>query len=270
MQPCLALKPLSFSADESTVKPASAAPALAEKGAKLYVARQPILSANERVFGYELLFRDGVEDYFRHTDADTAARSTLDTSILMGLDVLCDGRRAFLNCTRETLLKDYVTLLPPAQVVVEILESVPADDLVKAACARLQEAGYTLALDDFVADDPRTALVPFADIIKVDLKATSPAEQAALVEQHGSGCRMLAEKVETREEFGLCQQAGFSFFQGYFFRRPELLQAREIPKNQVNYLRLLQAISHEEVEVKEIENILATRYSVLSAVTGSL
>ncbi len=225
--------------------------------AKLYVARQPILSSNEQVYGYELLFRDGVEDYFRHTDADVASRSTLDTSILMGLDVLCDGRRAFINCTRETLLKDYVTLLPPEQVVVEVLESVPVDDLVKAACVRLKEAGFTIALDDFVANDPRAELTQYADIIKVDLKGTSAAEQAALVKLYGkSNCRMLAEKVETREEFGLCKQAGFTYFQGYFFRRPELLHAREIPKNQVNYLRLLQAISHEEIVIKEVEDII--------------
>jgi len=168
------------------VKATSTAAAPANQGSKVYVARQPILFSNEQVFGYELLFRDGVEDYFRHTDADTASRSTLDTSILMGLDVLCDGRRAFINCTRETLLRDYVTLLPPAQVVVEILESVPVDDLVKEACVRLRKAGYTIALDDFVADDPRAALVQFTDIIKVDLKRTSPAEQAALVARHGS------------------------------------------------------------------------------------
>jgi len=239
------------------VKATSTAAGPANGGVQVYVARQPILSSNEQVFGYELLFRDGVEDYFRHTDSDTASRSTLDTSILMGLDVLCDGRRAFINCTRETLLKDYVTLLPPAQVVVEILESVPVDDLVKAACIRLKKAGYSIALDDFVADDQRAELVPFADIIKVDLKGTSPAEQAALVKRFGSpGCHMLAEKVETREEFGACKKVGFSYFQGYFFRRPELLQAREIPKNQVNYLRLLQAISREELEVKEIERII--------------
>jgi EAL and modified HD-GYP domain-containing signal transduction protein len=175
----------------------------------------------------------------------------------MGLDVLCDGRRAFINCTRETLLKDYVTLLPPAQVVVEILESVPVDDLVKAACIRLKAAGYMIALDDFVANDRRAALVPFVDIIKVDLRATSPGEQSALVQRFGNPrCHMLAEKVETREEFAACKKAGFSYFQGYFFRRPELLHAREIPKNQVNYLRLLQAISHDEIEVREIEDII--------------
>ena len=221
------------------------------------MARQPILTGNEQVFGYELLFRDGVEDYFRHTDADAASRSTLDTSLLMGLDVLCDGRLAFINCTRETLLKDYISLLPPSQAVVEILESVPVDDLVKAACVRLKEGGYTIALDDFIADDPRTELAEFADIIKVDMKNTSAEQRGALVKRFGSArCRMLAEKVETREEFTACKKAGFQYFQGYFFRRPELLHAREIPKNQVNYLRLLQAISHEEIVAKEIEDII--------------
>jgi c-di-GMP-related signal transduction protein len=222
-----------------------------------YVARQPILTANQQVFGYELLFRDGVEDYFRHTDPDAASRITLDTSMLMGLDVLCDGRLAFINCTRETLLKDYVTLLSPTQTVVEILESVPVDDLVIAACVRLKQAGYTIALDDFIADDPRAELAPYADIIKVDLRGTTPAQQAALLKRFGSArCRMLAEKVEVPEEFSACHKAGFSYFQGYFFRRPELLQAREIPKNQLNYLHLLQAISHDEIEVKEIEDII--------------
>lgn len=99
-----------------------------------FVARQPILTREEGVFGYELLFRNGVDDYFLGADAETASRSTLNTSMLMGLDVLCDGRRAFINCTREVLVKDYVTLLPSAQTVVEILESVPADDPVLAAC----------------------------------------------------------------------------------------------------------------------------------------
>ncbi len=73
------------------------------------MARQPILTGDEKVFGYELLFRDGVDDYFRNPDPDVASRSTLSTSMLMGLDVLCDGRRAFINVTRDVLLKDYIT-----------------------------------------------------------------------------------------------------------------------------------------------------------------
>jgi len=222
-----------------------------------YVARQPILTSTEQVFGYELLFRDGVEDYFQSKDPDAASRSTVDTSMLMGLDILCDGRRAFINCTRDTLLKDYVTLLPPGQAVAEIVKSVTVDDLVEAACIRLKERGYTIAIDDFVVDDPRAALARFADIIKVDVRNTSPEQQAAILQRYSTpSCRMLAKTVETRDEFSASKKAGFSYFQGYFFRNPELLHAREIPKNRVNYLRLLEAISHDDLELLEVDRII--------------
>jgi c-di-GMP-related signal transduction protein len=220
-----------------------------------FVARQPILTADEKVFGYELLFRNGVEDFFNCSDLDQASRSTLNTSMLLGLDVLCDGRRAFINCTRDILLKEYITLLPSGQAVVEILESVPGDELVMAACQRLKAAGYMIALDDFAVSDPREALTDFADIIKVDLRATSAADAAAMVKRYGPWrCRMLAEKVETREEFVVAKKAGFLYFQGYFFRRPEVLTAHEIPANRLNYLRMLTAVSKPELDVREIEN----------------
>ena len=97
-----------------------------------FVARQPILTKDEKVFGYELLFRDGIEDYFCPKDAEAASKIMLDSSLIMGLDVLCNGGRAFVN-PRDMLLKDYVTLLPSSHTVIEILESVEPDDLVMAA-----------------------------------------------------------------------------------------------------------------------------------------
>jgi c-di-GMP-related signal transduction protein len=222
-----------------------------------FVARQPILTTDEKVFGYELLFRDGIENFFRSPDSDAASRSTLNTSMLLGLDVLCDGRRAFVNCTRDILLKDYVTLLPAGQTVVEILETVSADELVVAACRRLKEAGYMIALDDFAINDPREALTDLADIIKVDLRASSTEDAAAMVKRYGPWrCRLLAEKVETREEFIASKKAGFLYFQGYFFRRPEILTAHEIPANQLNYLRMLTAVSQPELDVRAIENLV--------------
>ena len=228
-----------------------------------FVARQPILTTDEKVFGYELLFRDGIEDFFRSPDSDAASRSTLNSSMLLGLDVLCDGRRAFVNCTREILLKDYVTLLPAGQTVVEILETVPADDLVVAACRRLKEAGYMIALDDFALGDPREPLTDLADIIKVDLRATSSDDAAAMVQRYGPWrCRLLAEKVETREEFMASKKAGFLYFQGYFFRRPEILTAHEIPANRLNYLRMLTAVSQPELDVRHLENLVKGEVSL--------
>ncbi|MGA2511107.1 MAG: HDOD domain-containing protein [Candidatus Acidiferrales bacterium] len=229
-----------------------------------YAARQPILDGNQQVIGYELLFRDGLQNSFGNTDPDAASRSVLDSSILMGLDILCDGRRAFINCTRDLLIRDYVTLLPPQQVAVEVLETVPADDLVIEACRRLKALGYMIVLDDFFEGDPREPLTELADIIKIDLRATSAAQSAAMVKRYGhQRRRMLAEKAETREEFLDSRKAGFTYFQGYFFRRPEIVQAREIPANRINYLRLLQAISQPEVDPRQIEEAIKGEASLV-------
>src|SRR4051794_10931879 len=140
-----------------------------------YVARQPIFDRDEKVYGYELLFRDGIENAF-HGDSEIAARATLDNSLVMGVDVLCDGHRAFVNCTRDTLIKGLVRLLPAAPTVVEVLETVPPDPDVIAACVNLKEAGYMIALDDFVADDRREAPGENARNIKKGKRAATKKE----------------------------------------------------------------------------------------------
>ncbi len=227
-----------------------------------YVARQPIFDRDEKVFGYELLFRDGLENAF-HGDTDEASRATLDRSLLMGLDVLCDGRRAFVNCTRDTLIKGLVMLLPSASTVVEVLESVPADPDVVAACRKLKEAGYMIALDDYVADDPREALTEIADIIKVEMQLTTEAQRTVLIKRFGPWrCRMLAEKIETHTEFVRARDQGFVYFQGYFFRRPEMMNTHDMPANRMNYLRMLQEVSRPELELAELEKLIKTEASV--------
>ena len=227
-----------------------------------YVARQPIFDREENVFGYELLFRDGLENAFSG-DTDEASRATLDRSLLMGLDILCDGRRAFVNCTRDTLIKGLVTLLPSASTIVEVLESVPADPDVIAACRNLKEAGYLIALDDYVANDAREQLAELADIIKVDVKLTTDGQQCALIKEYGPWrCRMLAEKIETQKDFARAQEQGFIYFQGFFFRRPEMLNTRDLPANRWNYLRLLQEVSRPELDLAELENLIKAEASV--------
>ena len=181
----------------------------------------------------------------------------LDSSLLMGLDVLCNGGRAFVNCTRDMLLKDYVTLLPSSLTVVEILESVEPDDLVMAACQRLKEAGYMIALDDFAVGDKRDAVDATRRYHQGRCQNTTPEQRAALVKRYGRvRCRMLAEKVETREEFLAAQKAGFAYFQGYFFRKPETIRTHAVPGNRLNYIKMLQVVSKPELEPREIENAI--------------
>ncbi len=224
------------------MKPSPARERLALPGQR-FVARQPIFDRAQHVFGYELLFRNGVEDYF-NADPELAARSTLDSSLLFGITTLCDDRRAFVNCTREVLFKDLITLLPPTQAVAEILETVEPEDRVIAACKRLKSAGYLIALDDFAPNDPRIPLCQFADIIKIDIRATRPEERAAMIRRFGSSkCKMLAEKIETPDEFHQARDMGFAYFQGYFFCRPEIVTGREVPASRVHYVRLLEMVS---------------------------
>ena len=227
-----------------------------------YVARQPIFDRTEKVFGYELLFRDGIENAF-HGDCEVASRATLDSTLLMGLDVLCDGKLGFLNCTRDTLIKGLVRLLPPASTVVEVLETVPADPDVISACKSLKESGYMIALDDYVADDRREPLAGVADIIKVEMRLTTDEERSALVQRfRAKNCRMLAEKVETYADFVRARDQGFAYFQGYFFRRPEMLAAHDMPANRLNYLRMLQEVSRPELDVPALEKLIKAEASV--------
>jgi c-di-GMP-related signal transduction protein len=227
-----------------------------------FVARQPIFDRAQSVFGYEILFRNGVEDYF-NADPELAARSTLDSSLLFGMSTLCDNRRAFVNCTSETLFKDLITLLPPSQTVAEILETVEPEDRVVAACKRLKTAGYLIALDDFLPNDPRIPLVEFADIIKVDIRATSEVERAGMMRRFGTPkCKMLAEKLETPHEFHRAHEMGFTYFQGYFFCRPELVIGREVPASQLHYIRLLEMVSRREIDMRELETMLKQETSI--------
>lgn len=239
----------------------SAPPTLTLPGQR-FVARQPIFDRSQNVFGYEILFRHGFENYFQ-ADPELAALSTLDSSLLFGIDTLCDHRRAFMNCTREVLLKDLITLLPPSQSVAEILESVEPEDRVIAACKRLKAAGYLIALDDFAPNDPRMPLVEFADIIKVDIRSTQPGERAGMMRRFRSmKCKMLAEKLETPQEFHQARDMGFAYFQGYFFCHPEIVIGREVPASRLHYMLLLEIVSRTEVDMQELEKMLKQEASI--------
>ncbi|HEX4001917.1 MAG TPA: EAL domain-containing protein [Candidatus Acidoferrales bacterium] len=236
--------------------------ALPPAAQRRFVARQPILKADGKVFGYELLFRGGTENYFGSADPEHASRSVLDSSLVMGFDLLCDGHYAFVNCTRGALLNEYITLLPPRQTVVEILENIAVDDSVVAACRSLRKSGYLIALDDFIDDDPRAAMSSLAHIIKVDFRLTAPRHLAGIVDRFGRRSQMLAEKVETQEEFRAAKEMGFIYFQGYFFCKPEMVPTTELSPTRLHHLRMLQAASRQELDRREVEDLIKSEPSI--------
>ena len=146
-----------------------------------FIARQPIFDSQKRVFAYELLFRSGLDNVFKHSDPDQAtAKVITDAFSLFDTSALTEGKRAFVNLTRDTLLKEYTLLIPKEFIVAEITETIDPDSEVVAACRKLKQAGYLLALDDFVYQDRYAPLMELADFIKVDFLSTSESERRSL------------------------------------------------------------------------------------------
>jgi c-di-GMP-related signal transduction protein len=224
----------------------------ASQGRSRFIARQPILNLQREAVGYELLFREGWENWFTG-EGDDAVRQTLDNFISMDIEALACGGLAFLNCTREALVGRLVTLMPPATTVLEILETVEPDAEVVEACKELRKMGYRIALDDFVPKPEMEALVALATYVKVDFQASDAEERREIYRMvHGSNAVLLAEKVEDQEEFDRAQAEGCTLFQGYFFCRPKIIAGREIPPNRMNYVRLLVELARPDMDVDEV------------------
>lgn len=220
------------------------------------MARQPILDADEQTVGYELLYRAAAESFARISDSDTAARSVLEQVLVLGCRELSGGNRLFVNCSGEVLAREYISVFPPSDIVVEILESVEPTPAVMAACQELKRAGFTIALDDFVPNAKNLPLLPYADIIKVDFRNTDERARANIVDKYCKQAIPLAEKVETRSEYKSAVKMGFKLFQGYFFCEPVLLVNRHLSPSKLNYLRLMEQTARTEVDFRQVEDII--------------
>lgn len=215
------------------------------------------MNRNQETYGYELLFRSGPENFFRCDDPDLASCQVIELSLLMGSATLTGPHPAFINCTRNILLRDTITLLPRDRVVIEVLEHMPADEEVMAACARLHRSGYLIALDDYIPTPDTMRLLPFASMVKVDFLATDAARQAGVAaEMLRRGIRLIAEKVESREQFQLALRLGYHYFQGYFFCKPESLTMQDVPCSKLSYVQVLSIANRECYDVDALERAI--------------
>ena len=228
----------------------SGEPAFEQAGSEhsRYVARQPILDARGKVYGYELLFRAGPTQGFSG-DGDLATQTMLDNTVLYGLEKLAGGMPAFVNCTQDALVNRLVEVLPAHTTVLEVLETLePTEELLKA-CLALKHKGFRIALDDFVWAPEWEPFLAIADYVKVDISISGPNERARLIQRlRGRATHLLAERVETQAEFEQTRMEGFSLFQGFYFCHPMLIKNREIPTNRMIHLELLRALLHDPLD----------------------
>jgi EAL and modified HD-GYP domain-containing signal transduction protein len=224
----------------------------------LCVARQPILDKGGQVFGYELLYRGAPGDTTCVVKSDLASASVITSAMLdLGLDTLTGGRRAFLNVTGALVIERIDALVPPGDVVLELLETIEITHELIAACRKLKAKGYVLALDDFVAGSTAEALLPYVSFVKVDVLNTPMAEVIEIARRlKPLGVTMLAEKVESREVYEQTLGAGYTLFQGYYFCKPVIQMGAAIPAHQLVYIRLLAALSKPELSMQELEALV--------------
>ena len=232
-------------------------PVLPERADRLrYVARQPILDLRGRLHGYELLFRDGPGVAFRG-DGDLATRTMLDNSVIFGLEKLSGGVTAFVNCTRDSLTQALVDVLPPSMTVLEILETIEPTPAVVEACRRLKAVGFRLALDDFTWKPGMEPLVELADYIKVDFVLTGVEEREKLIHRlRNYAVALVAEKVETYDEYQQARAEGFTLLQGYYFCRPVLLKNRNVPANRLSQIEILRLLQDDSIDLPKLTRLV--------------
>jgi EAL and modified HD-GYP domain-containing signal transduction protein len=226
---------------------------------QVFVARQPILDQGRHVFGYELLLRPSPMAEAGSVASDReSAKVISNVFIEIGLDTLVDGRKAFVKVGRSLLLEGIPSVLPPSRVVIELAGDIEADAEVVEACRGLRESGYMLAVDDFVLNNWTADLVPIANFLKVDYATiTDPAAREKVANSAvKSNARLIAKNVETLDLFEMAMKDGFSYFQGFFFGRPLILQGRGVPGHQVANLRLLHALHDLSLSVHQLEDLV--------------
>lgn len=229
-----------------------------------FLARQPIFDSKQVVWAYEILYRSGSINTFDGIDGDQASISVMfNTFQIFGIENVTNGKPVFINFTENLINAEMATLFPKELLVVEILENVAPKEEVIENCKNLKELGYRIALDDFVYSEEYDGLIDLADIIKIDFLESSKEEIENISKiLKGRDIILLAEKVETREEFEYAKKLGFTLFQGYFFSKPEIMKSKKLQSIKSTALQLVTEVNEKEIDFKKLDTIIARDLSI--------
>ena len=240
-----------------------------------FVGRQPIFDKSMNVYAYELLFRNGLASGADVVDGNQATTQVmLNTFTEFGLDSIVGGHFAFINLTQDLLTNELIQLLPHDRVVLELLEDIQVNDEIVDAVRKLSSQGYIIALDDFVYDASWQPLVEIADIIKLDVLDIDDSEVEKQVESlKPYKARLLAEKIETIEQFNFLKSLDFDYYQGYFLSKPTIVEGKRTPTNKLSILQLLTKLAQPDPVHIEIETLISQdvtlSYKILRYINAS-
>jgi c-di-GMP phosphodiesterase len=231
----------------------------------IFVGRQPIFDRKQEVVAYELLYRAGNDgNYAEFPDGDRATTEVIINSVLdIGLDSIVGAHPAYFNLTGSFIRGDHPLPLDKSQVVLEILEDIEPDEHVIEGMRELAANDFIIALDDFVFSDKFIPLLEIAHIVKLEVMGQSEADLRERIKQlEPYQVKLLAEKVETHEEFEMCKMLGFEYFQGYFLCKPHIIEGRSMPANRLVVLSLLAKLQDPDADIEELEQLIVQDVSL--------
>jgi len=224
----------------------------------VFVARQAILNRNQNVVAYELLFRDSPENCFPGvSDGQATARLIMENQLNLGTRHITSGKKALINIGPESLKLDLCEFLPCKDVVIELLETIEPSDDTYELCRKLFHSNYKLALDDFVYSPQWERFLKLVNLIKFDIRLTPLAEIPLVVNKlkKYKNIKLLAEKIETDEEYKLARKMGFDYFQGYYFARPAMIEQKDIHYNYGLVIAIYSEVMKPDPDVKVITGL---------------
>lgn len=223
-----------------------------------FLARQPIFDDKYNVYGYELLYRDAQSSSSANiSDGNYATKRVLSDAItLFGLEALTNAKPAFINFTQDLILEEFPLLADPKDIIIELLEDIEITPKVVEKIAKFKELGYTIALDDYLGDPNFDKILPYVDILKVDFMQTNRAKQTMIAEVLRNHTILLAEKVETNEEYEWAKSVGYKLFQGYFFARPVVYKKKTQRISSATFIMLMNELGKSDVDFKKCYNII--------------
>ncbi|CAA9892057.1 EAL and modified HD-GYP domain-containing signal transduction protein [Candidatus Methylobacter favarea] len=223
------------------------------------IGRQQIFDQKLNIYAYELLFRGQDFDLNHKDDATQATNQVITDCILeLGINNIVGPHKAFINFTTRNILEKTALSLPKDRIAIEVLETVEIDSQIINNLKELSRLGYTIALDDFVFSEEWEALIEFADIIKLDILEMGEAKTRELIKLlKPYNVKLLAEKVETLDEFQYLRDLGCDYFQGYFFNKPNIVAGKRLGINQSAAIRLLTVVNNPHVEFEDLSKIIS-------------
>lgn len=232
-------------------------------GPKVFIARQPIFDRTKNVYAYELVYRSDNKADVMSENGDHSALKVIANSLMIGLQKLTQGKRAFISFNRRLLLGNMPHFFPSEILGIEIQDAVEPEEPVLKICTRLKKNGYLIILDNFTYREEYQPWIDLADVIKIDFKMTLPAEVKKIIQKINSPhIKFMAYKIDSQAEFDEAFELGFSYFQGYFFQSPSFIFSPELPGYKVNYLSILKKLYDPESDMSELEPIIKRDVSI--------